>query len=99
VCPAHIPLVHYYRFAKTEIWASERERRKSDHARRRHEFREARLARLEAERKARLRRKKEALEKKKTSGGDPKKAEIEAAMKRVAAKKAAQAKTQPERES
>ena len=26
VRPAHIPLVHYYRFAKTEIWAQERER-------------------------------------------------------------------------
>ncbi len=89
VCPAHIPLVHYYRFAKTEIWASERERQKAEHARRRHEFREARLKRLEAERKARLRKKKEALEKKSASGDDPKKAAIEAAMKRVAAKKQA----------
>ncbi len=99
VCPAHIPLVHYYRFAKTEIWASERERRKSDHARRRHEFREARLARLEAERKARLRKKKEALEKKQAAGGDGKKAEIEAAMKRVAAKKAAREQVRQESES
>ncbi len=98
VCPAHIPLVHYYRFAKTEIWASERERQKSDHARRRHEFREARKRRLEEERKARLRKKKEALDKKGSAGNDPKKAEIAAAMKRVAAKKAAQQKEQ-ERES
>lgn len=98
VCPAHIPLVHYYRFAKTEIWASERERRKSDHARRRHEFHEARLKRLEEERKARLRRKKEALNKKSPSGNDPKKAAIDAAMQRVAAKKAAQNKDQ-EKES
>ncbi len=91
VCPSHLPLVHYYRFAKTEIWASERERQKAEHARRRHEFREARLKRLEAERKARLRKKKEALEKKSTgTSKDPKKAAIEAAMKRVAAKKAAQ---------
>jgi len=91
VCPAHIPLVHYYRFAKTEIWALEREREKSDLARRRHEARQARLERLERERKARLRQKKEVLEKKAGAGaGDPKKAAIEAAMQRVAAKKAAQ---------
>jgi len=90
VCPAHIPLVQYYRFAKTEIWASERERAKADHARRRHEFHEARLQRLEEERQARLRKKKEVLRKKPASGGDPKKAAIDAAMKRVAAKKAAQ---------
>ena len=84
--------MQYYRFAKTEIWASEREKQQSDLARRRHEFRDARLARLEAERKARLRKKKEVLENKpKAKGDDPKKAAIEAAMKRVAAKKAAQA--------
>jgi electron transport complex protein RnfC len=90
VCPAHIPLVHYYRFAKTEIWAQERDRERSDLARLRHEARQARLARLDRERKARLRQKKEALDKK--AGGDqadPKKAAIEAAMRRVAAKKAA----------
>lgn len=91
VCPSHIPLVQYYRFAKTETWAQEREKRKSDLARRRHEARIARLERLEAERKAKLRRKKEALEKKPNNakGADPKKAAIEAAMQRVAAKKAA----------
>jgi len=90
VCPAHIPLVHYYRFAKTEIWAQERDRERSDLARRRHEARLTRLERLEQERKARLRQKKEALEKKTGDGkADPKKAAIEAAMQRVAAKKAA----------
>jgi Na+-translocating ferredoxin:NAD+ oxidoreductase subunit C len=91
VCPAHIPLVHYYRYAKTEIWSQERERRKADLARRRHDAREARQARLAAERQAKLRRKQETLD---APGGDtgtdPKKAAIEAAMKRVAAKKAAQ---------
>ncbi|MCB1922550.1 MAG: electron transport complex subunit RsxC [Gammaproteobacteria bacterium] len=90
VCPAHIPLVHYYRFAKTEIWAQERERDKSDLARRRHEARVARIERLEAERKARLRQKKDALEKNSAADADPKKAAIAAAMQRVAAKKAAQ---------
>jgi electron transport complex protein RnfC len=90
VCPSHIPLVQYYRYAKTEIWAQERERDKADLARRRHEARQARLARIEAERKARLRKKKEALEKPAADQqADPKKAAIEAAMQRVAAKKAA----------
>ena len=90
VCPSHIPLVQYYRFAKTEVWAREREKRKADHARQRHEARSARLARLEAERKARLRQKKEALEKQPASGDkSAKQAAIEAAMKRVAARKAA----------
>ncbi len=100
VCPAHIPLVQYYRFAKTEIWALERERRKSDLARRRHELRVARLERIERERQARLRKKKDALEKKpagaRAGGNDPKKAAIEAAMKRVAAKKAAADKSKSE---
>jgi electron transport complex protein RnfC len=99
VCPSHIPLVQYYRYAKTESWAREQEKRAAEHARARHEAREARLERLERERKAKLRKKKEALAKKpsagKSKGGDaaadPKKAAIEAARKRAAAKKAAMA--------
>ncbi len=91
VCPSHIPLVQYYRFAKTETWALEKEKQQAEEARRRHEARVERLERLDRERKARLRQKKEALEKKTASGArDPKKAAIEAAMKRVAAKKAKQ---------
>ena len=82
--------MQYFRFAKTEIWASERDREKADLARRRHAARVARLERLELERKARLRQKKEALDAKQTGATDPKKAAIEAAMRRVAAKKAAQ---------
>ncbi|OOZ36628.1 electron transport complex subunit RsxC [Solemya velesiana gill symbiont] len=94
VCPSHIPLVQYFRFAKMESWAREQEKRKSEHARKRHEARVARLERLEAERKARLSKKKAGLKKKtaaKKAGGeakDPKKAAIEAAMKRAAEKKA-----------
>ncbi|MET0067771.1 MAG: electron transport complex subunit RsxC [Candidatus Thiodiazotropha sp.] len=105
VCPSHIPLVQYFRYAKTESWAAEQERRESERAKRRHEFRVARLERLEAERKARLRQKKEALDKKPAArkkpgpaaaGGassdkDAKQAAIEAAMKRAAEKKAQQA--------
>ena len=92
VCPSRIPLVQYYRFAKTEVWAREREKRKADHARQRHEARVARLERLEAERKAKLRRKREALEQKTAGGDEAKQAAIKAAMKRVAARKAAQQK-------
>ncbi len=104
VCPSHIPLVQYYRYAKTESWAREQERRSAEHARQRHEARGARMARLERERKAKLRQRKAALAGHeavaKTSVGksktadetkDPKKAAIEAARTRVAAKKAAMA--------
>jgi len=92
VCPSHIPLVQYYRYAKTESWAQEQEKRSADHARQRHEARLERLQRLERERKARLHKKKEALHKGaaagKASEQDAKKAAIEAAMRRVAEKKA-----------
>lgn len=97
VCPSHIPLVQYYRFAKTEIWNQERERQKSDHARIRHDFRQARLDREKQEREERLRKKKEMLAKKQQAESeaakttetetDPKKAAIAAALERVKAKK------------
>ncbi|MES9968607.1 MAG: electron transport complex subunit RsxC [Candidatus Thiodiazotropha sp.] len=101
VCPSHIPLVQYYRYAKAESWAQEKERRKSEHAKQRHDFRVSRLERLEAERKARLRKKKQDLKRKppaqkgdaskpETSVEDAKQAAIEAAMKRAAEKKAKQ---------
>jgi len=98
VCPSQIPLVQYYRFAKTEIWNQERDRIKSDHARVRHDFRQARIDNEKKERAEKLRKKKELLEKKKNAEAaakkegneaevDPKKAAIEAAMKRVQDKK------------
>ncbi len=99
VCPSHIPLVHYFRYAKHESWAQEQERRDSERAKQRHDARLARLQRLEAERKAKLRKKKEALGSKPaaikdaTAGAsdkETKQAAIEAAMKRAAAKKARQ---------
>jgi electron transport complex protein RnfC len=90
VCPAHIPLVDYYRYAKTEINTAKQEQAKSDIARERHKARTARLERIKAERKAKMRQKKEALEKKPNDPTDPKQAAIAAAMQRVAAKKAAQ---------
>ncbi|WP_295539353.1 electron transport complex subunit RsxC [uncultured Thiohalocapsa sp.] len=86
VCPSHIPLVQYYRYAKTESWAREREKRAAEHARERHAAKEARLERQERERKARMRKKQEAVAPK---GGrdDAKQAAIEAARERAAAKK------------
>ncbi len=71
VCPSHIPLVQYYRFAKTECLAQEREKRQAEHARQRHEAKTARLERLEEERKANLRKKKEALAEKPGPARDP----------------------------
>ena len=93
VCPSKIPLVQYYRFAKTEIWNLERERQKSDHARMRHDFRQARLEKEKQEKEERLRKKKEILARKKqqeqanNTDADPKKEAIEAALARVKAKK------------
>ena len=66
VCPSHIPLVQHYRFAKTEIWAEERERAAADAARARHEERRRRLEREAAEKEAAR-----AARKKKASGANP----------------------------
>jgi electron transport complex protein RnfC len=90
VCPSNIPLVQYFRFAKNEIWSQERERHKSDLARRRHEFRQERMAREEREKAERLAKKKAALETAPAGADeDPKKAAIQAALERVRARKAA----------
>jgi electron transport complex protein RnfC len=97
VCPSHIPLVQYYRYAKTESWAREQDKRKAEHARERHEAKEARLERLERERKAKLRKKKEALAKKPAAkkGAAKKGVEKKAAAKKAASKPATTTKTAP----
>lgn len=89
VCQSHIPLVHYFRFAKTEIWTQEREKKKAEHARKRHESRVRRMEREKAERAERLRQKKETPAAETAGAPDPKKAAIEAALERVRAKRAA----------
>jgi electron transport complex protein RnfC len=61
VCPSKIPLVSYFRFAKTEIMNQERERHKSDLARQRHESRLERLEREAQEKEERQRQRKAAL--------------------------------------
>jgi electron transport complex protein RnfC len=50
VCPSSIPLVQYYRFAKSEIWANEREKEAANLARERHEFHLMRIERDKQER-------------------------------------------------
>jgi electron transport complex protein RnfC len=53
VCPSHLPLVQDYRAAKQRIRLKRIETTKADHAKHRFEFRQARLAREEAEKQAR----------------------------------------------
>jgi electron transport complex protein RnfC len=104
--------VQYYRYAKTEAWAHEQDKRKAEHAKARHTAKLERQERQERERQAKLRNKKDAAKDKpapkapaEASPGapaqtsapvpgqadaiDPKKAAIEAAKARAAAKKAA----------
>ncbi|MDH5357739.1 MAG: electron transport complex subunit RsxC [Gammaproteobacteria bacterium] len=61
VCPSKIPLVHYFRFAKTETMNQQQERAKSDVARIRHENRLARLELEKHEKELRHQQRKAAL--------------------------------------
>lgn len=54
VCPSHIPLVQYFRFAKSEIRARTQEKQSADLARERHEFREYRIEREKQEKAEKL---------------------------------------------
>lgn len=87
VCPSQIPLVDYYRYAKSELRAEALERRRAERARQRYEARERRLAREKAERAERLKRKKERLKQEKRGGDRTRKEEIQAAVERARAKK------------
>lgn len=63
VCPSHIPLVDYYRHAKTQVRVNESADKKANLAKQRHEAKEARLAAEKAARLARQKAKKAALKK------------------------------------
>ena len=63
VCPSHIPLVQYFRSAKSKIAVKERERLKADHARLRYEARQARKEREKLDKAESARRKKALLAK------------------------------------
>ena len=93
VCPSEIPLVSYYRFAKSEIREENKKKAEIELARQRFEFREYRKIREKAERDAKRAKHKEALKKKKAeAGGDSgKKAAIKAAMERAKKKKSERA--------
>ncbi|TNF08604.1 MAG: electron transport complex subunit RsxC, partial [Gammaproteobacteria bacterium] len=94
VCPSNIPLVQYYRAAKGEIRKQAQEKIKSDRARARFEFQQARKAKEEAEKAAkREARKKAAAEARAKSGDQTTAADtqddiVKAAMARAAEKQA-----------
>lgn len=91
VCPSQIPLVQYYRAAKSEIRAAQKALLKSDRARIRFESRERRLLLKKQQEEERRRLKREALKKKNAGAGtdgqppDP----VQAALERVRARKQA----------
>lgn len=67
VCPAKIPLVHYFRFAKTEKQEHEIKARFADQSRVRTQAREARLERVKREQEARKAARKAARQQKQAS--------------------------------
>ena len=85
-CPSQLPLTQYFRYAKTELWARERDRERSDLARERFE---ARRARIEAEQQARRRRLQEKARAAERARGDEaaRKALIEETLERVQARR------------
>ncbi|MEF3193581.1 MAG: electron transport complex subunit RsxC [Halothiobacillaceae bacterium] len=96
VCPSHIPLVHYFRYAKTEIWQREREKDKAAQARERFEARKARIEREKREREEMLAKKRAQLAAQKAEGetasaaANEKQKAIQDAIERAKARKAAQ---------
>ncbi|MHB1592437.1 MAG: electron transport complex subunit RsxC, partial [Sulfuricella sp.] len=93
VCPSHIPLVSYFRFAKSEIATQDREKMAAEQARQRFEFKQLREEREKAEKAARMAEKAAAAKATAAANpGDPvaaaKKAAIQAAVERARAKKA-----------
>jgi len=60
VCPSRIPLVQYFRFAKSEIWAREREKKAAEGAKTRFEFKTFRDEREKQEKAEKLARAAEA---------------------------------------
>ena len=92
VCPSGIPLVQYYRAAKSEIRAAQKAQFKSDRARARFEFREKRLLLKKQQDEERKRLKREALQKKRdrsTTGETVESDPVQAALERVKERKKA----------
>ncbi|MCF1426996.1 MAG: electron transport complex subunit RsxC, partial [Shewanella sp.] len=87
VCPSDIPLVEYFRVAKSAIRNAAEEKLKSERAKLKFE---AKQARLEEEKRQREARAKEAAERRQASMGGNDKDAIAQAMARIQAKKAAE---------
>jgi Na+-translocating ferredoxin:NAD+ oxidoreductase subunit C len=86
VCPSQLPLTQYFRYAKTELWARDRDRVRSDLARARFE---ARRERIEAEQEARRLRLEEKTRTAERARGDEgaRKAMIDEVLERVQARR------------
>ena len=89
VCPSDIPLVEYYRIAKSALRQEAEEKMQAERAKVRFE---ARLARLEEEKQAREAKAKQAAERRQKSMTGSDKDKVAEAMARIQAKKQAQAK-------
>ncbi|WP_299074086.1 electron transport complex subunit RsxC [uncultured Paraglaciecola sp.] len=87
VCPSEIPLVHYYRIAKSDIKLEQDEKQKSDKARVRFEKREARLIAEQQARDEKHRLAAEARKQAMATNGSNAKDKIAAALARAKAKK------------
>jgi electron transport complex protein RnfC len=87
VCPSEIPLVHYYRIAKSEIRVEQEDKQKSDKARDRFEKREARLIAEQQARDEKHRLAAEARKQAMANSGNNAKDKIAAALARAKAKK------------
>jgi len=86
VCPSNIPLVQYFRFAKNEIWAQEREQQKMEESRLRHDAKQERIEREKREKAERMRIIKEAAQAKKREEAKGKSGVQSAALTAKAAK-------------
>jgi len=87
VCPSEIPLVHYYRVAKSDIRIQQQEKDQADKARERFEARNARLLREQKAREEKHAKAAEARRQSMNDKGDTAKDKIAAALARAKAKK------------
>jgi Na+-translocating ferredoxin:NAD+ oxidoreductase subunit C len=97
VCPSQLPLTQYFRYAKTELWARERDRARADLARGRFEARRERVGTEQETRKRRLEEKNRAAE---LARGDAaaQAAMIEDVLKRVQERRDQGAGTEPDKQ-
>ncbi|MGI2045833.1 electron transport complex subunit RsxC [Shewanella oncorhynchi] len=93
VCPSDIPLVEYYRIAKSALKQAADEKQQAERAKQRFD---ARLARLEEEKLAREAKAKEAAQRRQATMTGTDKNAVAEAMARIAAKKAAAAQSATE---